>query len=49
MPETFVVNGRGQIVYKHVGPMSEQSLAQKVLPAIVAAAGGGAPAQASKP
>jgi len=49
MPETFVVNGRGQIVYKHVGPMSEQSLAQKVLPAIAAAAGGGAPAQASKP
>lgn len=34
MPETFVVNGRGEIVYKHVGPLSPESLAAKVLPAI---------------
>jgi cytochrome c biogenesis protein CcmG/thiol:disulfide interchange protein DsbE len=33
-PETFVVNGKGQIVYKHVGPISEQSLNTKLLPAI---------------
>nr|WP_246317573.1 DsbE family thiol:disulfide interchange protein [Hyphomicrobium methylovorum] len=33
-PETFVVNGRGEIVYKHVGPISEQSLKMKLLPAI---------------
>jgi len=33
-PETFVVNGKGQIVYKHVGPISEESLKAKLLPAI---------------
>jgi cytochrome c biogenesis protein CcmG/thiol:disulfide interchange protein DsbE len=33
-PETFVVNGKGQIVYKHVGPISEDSLKTKLLPAI---------------
>lgn len=37
MPETFVVNGRGEIVYKHVGPISPESLLLKVLPAIEAA------------
>ena len=34
MPETFVVDGQGTIVYKHVGPISEESLASKVIPAI---------------
>ena len=33
-PETFVVNGKGQIVYKHVGPISEAALTSKLLPAI---------------
>lgn len=33
-PETFVVNGKGQIVYKHVGPISEEALQTKLLPAI---------------
>jgi cytochrome c biogenesis protein CcmG/thiol:disulfide interchange protein DsbE len=33
-PETFIVNGKGQIVYKHVGPISEDSLKKKLLPAI---------------
>jgi len=37
MPETFVVNGRGEIAYKHVGPISEDSLAKKLIPAIEAA------------
>ncbi|WP_439544523.1 DsbE family thiol:disulfide interchange protein [Hyphomicrobium sp.] len=37
MPETFVINGRGQIAYKHVGPISEDSLKTKLLPAIAAA------------
>jgi cytochrome c biogenesis protein CcmG, thiol:disulfide interchange protein DsbE len=37
MPETFVVNGRGEIAYKHVGPLTAESLAKKVLPAIEAA------------
>ncbi len=34
MPETFVVNGRGEIVYKHVGPISAESLETKLVPAI---------------
>ncbi|MEO1207319.1 MAG: DsbE family thiol:disulfide interchange protein [Pseudomonadota bacterium] len=38
MPETFVVDGEGRIVYKHVGPITAQSLKERVLPAITAAA-----------
>lgn len=34
MPETFVLNGKGEIVYKHVGPISPQSLEEKIVPAI---------------
>lgn len=34
MPESFVVDGTGRIVYKHVGPISPVSLAEKVIPAI---------------
>lgn len=37
MPETFIVNGRGEITFKHVGPISPESLESKVLPAIEAA------------
>jgi len=37
MPETFVVNGKGEIVFKHVGPISPQSLTSKLIPAIEAA------------
>lgn len=37
MPETFVVDGDGRIVYKHVGPISIQALEAKVIPAIEAA------------
>jgi cytochrome c biogenesis protein CcmG/thiol:disulfide interchange protein DsbE len=37
MPETFVVNGKGEIVFKHVGPISPESLATKLIPAIEAA------------
>jgi cytochrome c biogenesis protein CcmG/thiol:disulfide interchange protein DsbE len=40
MPETFVVNGRGEIAYKHVGPISAASLETKLLPAIEAARSG---------
>ena len=38
MPETFVINGRGEIAYKHVGPMTPESLEKKLRPAIAAAA-----------
>lgn len=37
MPETFIVDGQGVIVYKHVGPISRESLEAKVLPALVKA------------
>ena len=37
MPESFVVNGEGRIVYKHVGPISAESLATKIIPAIESA------------
>ena len=36
-PETFVVNGRGEIVYKHVGALTPESIRAKILPAIEAA------------
>jgi cytochrome c biogenesis protein CcmG/thiol:disulfide interchange protein DsbE len=39
MPETFIVNGKGVIVYKHVGPISAQALETKIIPAVQAAAG----------
>ena len=37
MPETFVVDAKGLIVYKHIGPITEQALETKLMPAIVAA------------
>jgi cytochrome c biogenesis protein CcmG/thiol:disulfide interchange protein DsbE len=37
MPETFIVDGRGTITYKHIGPISPASLQSKLLPAIEAA------------
>lgn len=38
MPETFIVDGQGRIAYKHVGPLSAQSIVEKILPAVRAAA-----------
>jgi cytochrome c biogenesis protein CcmG/thiol:disulfide interchange protein DsbE len=37
MPETYVVNGRGEIVFKHVGPISAESIETRLLPAIARA------------
>jgi cytochrome c biogenesis protein CcmG, thiol:disulfide interchange protein DsbE len=37
VPETFVVDGRGVIVYKHTGPISPEKLETAVIPAIRAA------------
>ncbi len=34
VPETFVVNAKGVITYKHVGPITADSLEKDVLPAI---------------
>jgi cytochrome c biogenesis protein CcmG/thiol:disulfide interchange protein DsbE len=38
-PETFVVDGKGTIVYKHTGPIWAEALETKILPAIRAARG----------
>lgn len=50
MPETFVVDGKGRIAYKHIGPISLGSLEERVIPAIEKAreAGSAAPT-AAKP
>jgi cytochrome c biogenesis protein CcmG/thiol:disulfide interchange protein DsbE len=42
MPETFVVDGRGRIVFKQVGPITPEALATKLIPAITAARNGSA-------
>lgn len=39
VPETYVVDGDGQIVYKLVGPVSAESLRDKILPAVKGAKG----------
>ncbi|OYU48114.1 MAG: DsbE family thiol:disulfide interchange protein [Rhizobiales bacterium PAR1] len=40
VPETFVVTGDGKIAFKHVGPLTEESLQGKLLPAIEKALAG---------
>lgn len=40
MPETFVVDGDGRIVFKHVGPIDARILKERLLPAIEKAGGG---------
>ena len=37
VPETFVVDGRGVVVFKHTGPISSEALESRVIPAIRAA------------
>ncbi|MFV0473852.1 MAG: DsbE family thiol:disulfide interchange protein [Pikeienuella sp.] len=39
VPETFVINAEGRIVYKHVGPIQNDDLERKIMPAIEAAGG----------
>lgn len=34
MPETFVVDRQGRVAYKHIGPITEETMARLVLPAI---------------
>ncbi|MEM7270860.1 MAG: DsbE family thiol:disulfide interchange protein [Pseudomonadota bacterium] len=40
VPETFVINGQGRIIYKHVGPIQNSDVSRKIRPAIEAAMGG---------
>lgn len=37
MPETFIVDGRGTIVYKHVGAINAETMATRIVPALKAA------------
>jgi cytochrome c biogenesis protein CcmG/thiol:disulfide interchange protein DsbE len=32
VPETYVISGDGKIVYRHVGPLTEQAIRDKLLP-----------------
>ncbi|WP_333832634.1 DsbE family thiol:disulfide interchange protein [Rubrimonas sp.] len=41
VPETFVVDGEGRIVFKHVGPIQRRDLETRLRPAIEAAAAKG--------
>ncbi len=34
VPETFLIDGQGRIVLKHVGPLRPEDIAEKMLPAI---------------
>jgi cytochrome c biogenesis protein CcmG/thiol:disulfide interchange protein DsbE len=34
MPETFIIDGKGRIAYKHVGRISAEVLETKIIPAI---------------
>ena len=43
-PESFVVDGQGRIVFKHVGPISPETLATQMLPAIEKARNAAVPA-----
>lgn len=43
MPETFVINGKGDIAYKYVGPITPEGLRDRLLPAIKKAAQIGPP------
>jgi len=47
MPETFVINGKGEIAFKHVGAITPESLETKLIPAIAQAAAAPAAAKAN--
>ncbi len=32
VPETFIISGAGKIIYKHVGPLTQQALSDDILP-----------------
>ena len=41
VPETFVIDGQGRIVYKHIGPIQGSDIEQRILPAVEQAKAGG--------
>ena len=40
VPETFVVDGQGRIIYKHIGPIQGSDIEGKILPAVEKAKAG---------
>ena len=40
VPETFVIDGNGNVIYKHIGPVMPEHIEEKIRPAIEAAARG---------
>lgn len=40
VPESFVIDGAGRIIYKHIGPIQNDDLDAKIRPALAKAAGG---------
>jgi cytochrome c biogenesis protein CcmG, thiol:disulfide interchange protein DsbE len=40
VPETFVIDGEGTVVYRHVGPITPRDLERYIAPAIIEAEGG---------
>jgi cytochrome c biogenesis protein CcmG, thiol:disulfide interchange protein DsbE len=40
MPETFVLDGHGRIVHKHIGPINAETLRREIIPALARAARG---------
>ncbi len=40
VPETFVIDGQGRIVYKQIGPIQGSDIENKILPAVEKAKGG---------
>ena len=34
VPETFIVTGEGQIACKHIGPLTDDDLSEKIFPAL---------------
>ncbi len=34
VPETYVIDGNGRIIYRYPGPLSEEIIAEKIMPAI---------------
>jgi cytochrome c biogenesis protein CcmG/thiol:disulfide interchange protein DsbE len=35
VPETYVIDGDGRIAFRHVGPLTEQAVRQKILPLVM--------------
>ena len=40
VPETFIINANGVVTYKHVGPITQDAMDNKILPKLREAAGG---------